>query len=41
MLGKVLEYQHHGQTELIRRAPGLLCRFRLPLSEVTVRPGGL
>jgi PAS domain S-box-containing protein len=41
MLGKVLEYQHHGQTELIWRAPGLLCRFRLPLSEVTVRPGGI
>jgi hypothetical protein len=41
MLGKALEYQHQGQTELIWRAAGLLCRFRLPLSEVTVTPSGI
>ena len=41
MLGKALEYQHQGRTELIWRAPGLLCRLRLPLSEVTVTPSGI
>jgi two-component sensor histidine kinase len=41
MLGKALEYQHQGQTELIWRAAGLLCRVRLPLSEVTVTPSGI
>ena len=41
MLGKALEYQHHGQTELIWRATGLLCRLRLPLSEVMVPPSGI
>jgi PAS domain S-box-containing protein len=41
MLGKALEYQHQGQTELIWRVAGLLCRFRLPLSEVTVTPSGI
>ena len=39
MLGRVLEYQHQGATELIWRAAGLLCRLRLPLCEVTVTPG--
>jgi len=41
MLGKALEYQHQGRTELIWRAAGLLCRLRLPLSEITIAPTGL
>ena len=41
LLGKALEYQHQGQTELDWRATGLLCRLRLPLSEVTVPPSGI
>jgi PAS domain S-box-containing protein len=41
MLGKALEYQHQGQTELIWREAGLLCRLKLPLSEVTVPPGAI
>ncbi len=41
LLGKALEYQHQGKTELIWRAAGLLCRLRLPLSEVRVTPGGI
>ncbi len=41
LLGKALEYQHQGQTELIWRTAGLLCRLRLPLSEVTVTPSGI
>jgi two-component sensor histidine kinase len=41
LLGKALEYQHQGRAELIWRATGLLCRLRLPLSEVTVTPSGI
>jgi PAS domain S-box-containing protein len=41
MLGKALAYQHQGETELDWRAAGLLCRLRLPLSEVTVTPSGI
>jgi PAS domain S-box-containing protein len=41
LLGKALENQHQGQTELIWRASGLLCRLRLPQSEVTVTPSGI
>jgi PAS domain S-box-containing protein len=36
MLGKAMEYQHQGRTELIWREVGLLCRLRLPLSEITI-----
>jgi two-component sensor histidine kinase len=36
LLGKAMEYQHHGRAELIWREAGLLCRLRLPLSEMTI-----
>jgi PAS domain S-box-containing protein len=36
LLGKAMEYQHQGRAELIWRESGLLCRFRLPVSEMTV-----
>jgi PAS domain S-box-containing protein len=36
LLGKAMEYQHQGRAELIWRATGLLCRLRLPASEITV-----
>jgi hypothetical protein len=38
MLGKALEYQHQGRTELIWREAGLLCHLSLPLSALTVAP---
>jgi PAS domain S-box-containing protein len=41
LLGKALEYQHQGRTELSWRTAGLLYRLALPLSEVTIRPGGI
>jgi PAS domain S-box-containing protein len=41
MLGKAFEYQHRGNADLIWRATGLLCRLRLPLSEVIVPPSGI
>jgi PAS domain S-box-containing protein len=41
MLGKALEYQHQGRTELIWRAAGLRCCLRLPLSEVMISPSGI
>jgi two-component sensor histidine kinase len=40
MLDKALQYQHRGRTELIWREAGLLCRLRLPLSEVTAGSRG-
>jgi PAS domain S-box-containing protein len=36
MLGQAMEFQHQGRTELIWRETGLLCRLRLPLSEITI-----
>jgi PAS domain S-box-containing protein len=36
LLGKAMEYQHQGRAELIWRETGLLCRLRLPVSEITV-----
>jgi two-component sensor histidine kinase len=36
LLGKAMEYQHQGRAELIWREAGLLCRLRLPVSEITV-----
>lgn len=36
LLGKAMEYQHHGRAELIWRESGLLCRLRLPASEMTI-----
>ena len=38
MLGKAMAYQHQGRTELIWRETGVVCRLRLPLSEMTVAP---
>ena len=35
LLGKAMEYQHQGRAELIWRKSGLLCRLRLPVSEMT------
>jgi two-component sensor histidine kinase len=37
LLGKAMEYQHQGRAELIWRKSGLLCRLRLPVSEMTSR----
>jgi two-component sensor histidine kinase len=36
LIAKAMEYQHQGRAELIWRASGLLCRLRLPVSEITV-----
>ena len=36
LLSKAVEHQHHGRAELIWREAGLLCRLRLPLSEITI-----
>jgi two-component sensor histidine kinase len=36
MLNQAITYQHQGRAELIWRAAGLLCRLRLPLSEMTI-----
>ena len=36
LLGKAMEYQHQGRAELIWRESGLLCRLRLPVSEMAV-----
>jgi len=40
MLGQVIEYQHHGSTELIWDKKGLLCRVTLPLADPTAVPEG-
>jgi PAS domain S-box-containing protein len=39
MLRQIMEYQHQGRTELIWRAAGLVCRLRLPVSEVASPSG--
>jgi PAS domain S-box-containing protein len=41
MLGKAMEYQHQGRTELIWREAGLLCHLRLPLAEITIGSSGV
>ena len=38
MLSQAVEYQHRGRTELIWRESGLVCRLRLPLSEIAIAP---
>jgi PAS domain S-box-containing protein len=38
LLGKAMQYQHQGRAELIWRKSGLLCRLRLPVSEMTTAP---
>ena len=38
MLNQAITYQHRGRAELTWRETGLLCRLRLPLSEMTIAP---